>query len=198
MKTYGYVRVSTKGQHEDRQIIQMKELSIPDKYIFVDKQSGKDFNRPLYQKMVKRLRNGDLLYICSIDRLGRNYTEIQKQWQIITKDIGADICVLDMDLLDTRKGKDLVGTLISDLVLNLFSYVAETERLMIKTRQMEGIEAAKARGVHFGRAPLERPAEYDRLRLLWLRGEISAREAGRQLNITHKTFLRWVNSENNG
>ena len=196
--TYGYVRVSSRDQNEDRQIIAMHEFGVDSNQIYLDKQSGKDFERPQYRKLMRKLKNGDTLVIKSIDRLGRNYDEILVQWRIITKQKKAAIVVLDMPLLDTRQNRDLTGTLIADIVLQLLSYVAQTEREFIKQRQKEGIAAAKARGVHFGRTPMERPAEYDGLRLLWLQGEISAREAGRQLNITHKTFLRWVNAENDG
>ena len=196
--TYGYVRVSSRDQNEDRQIIAMHEFGVDDKQIYLDKQSGKDFERPQYRKLMRKLKNGDTLVIKSIDRLGRNYDEILVQWRTITKQKKAAIVVLDMPLLDTRQNRDLTGTLIADIVLQLLSYVAQTEREFIKQRQKEGIAAAKARGVHFGRAPMERPAKYDGLRSLWLQGKISAREAGRQLNITHKTFLRWVNAENDG
>ena len=143
---YAYVRVSTTGQHEDRQLIAMARQDVPEKNIFVEKQSGKDFNRPMYQKMVKRLKADDVLFIKSIDRLGRNYQEILEQWRILTKEKGVDIVVIDMPLLDTRRGKDLLGTLIADLVLALLSYVSENERKMIRERQREGIEAAKERG----------------------------------------------------
>ena len=195
---YGYIRVSSRDQNEDRQLIAMQALNVPHSNIYMDKQSGKDFNRPKYKHLLRRLRQDDLLYIKSIDRLGRNYSEILEQWRVLTKEKGIDIVVLDMPLLDTRQNRDLTGTLIADIVLQLLSYVAQTEREFIKQRQKEGIEAAKARGVHFGRTPMVRPAEYEALRLLWMQGEVSAREAGRQLNITHKTFLRWVNSENDG
>ena len=145
MNTYGYVRVSTKDQNEDRQLIALHELGLSDKYIYVDKQSGKDFNRPQYQKLLRKLRPGDLLYIKSIDRLGRNYEEIQNQWRVLTKEKGVDICIVDMPILDTRRGKDLLGTFISDLVLQLLSFVAENERTNIKQRQAEGIAAAGLR-----------------------------------------------------
>ena len=148
---YGYVRVSTKDQNEDRQIIAMHEYGIPDVNIYTDKQSGKDFRRPKYRKLLRKLNRGDLLYIKSIDRLGRNYTEILEQWRILTKAKGIDICVIDMPLLDTRRGKDLVGTFLSDVVLQVLSFVAENERSNIRQRQAEGIAAAKARGVRFGR-----------------------------------------------
>ena len=196
--TYGYVRVSSRDQNEDRQIIAMNEFGVEEKFIYLDKQSGTDFERPQYQKLMRRLKNGDTLVIKSIDRLGRNYDEILVQWRTITKQKKAAIVVLDMPLLDTRQNRDLTGTLIADIVLQLLSYVAQTEREFIKQRQKEGIAAAKARGVQFGRTPIDRPPEYNTLRMMWLQGDISAREAGRQLHITHKTFLRWVHSENNG
>ena len=195
---YGYVRVSSRDQNEERQIIAMYEFGIEDKQIYLDKQSGKDFDRPQYRKLMRKLKCDDTLVVKSIDRLGRNYDEILVQWRTITKQKKAAIVVLDMPLLDTRQNRDLTGTLIADIVLQLLSYVAQTEREFIKQRQKEGIAAAKARGVQFGRAPMERPAEYSTLRTMWLQGEISARKAGRQLHVTHKTFLRWVKSENNG
>ena len=148
---YGYIRVSTREQNEDRQILALKELSIPEKNLFIDKQSGKDFERPQYKKMVRKLKKDDLLYIKSIDRLGRNYSEILEQWRILTKEKGIDIVVLDMPLLDTRRGKDLMGTFLSDIVLQVLSFVAENERTNIRQRQAEGIAAAKAKGVRFGR-----------------------------------------------
>lgn len=151
--TYGYIRVSTREQNEDRQLIALREMSIPERNIFMDKQSGKDFNRPQYKKLVKKLKPDDLLYIKSIDRLGRNYEEIQNQWRMLTKESGIDIVVLDMPLLDTRRGKDLIGTFLSDIVLQVLSFVAENERTNIRQRQKEGIAAAKARGVKFGRPP---------------------------------------------
>lgn len=150
---FGYIRVSSRDQNEDRQLIALKELAIPEKNIFIDKQSGKDFKRPQYRKMIRRVRKDDLLYIKSIDRLGRNYAEILEQWRILTKDKGIDIVVLDMPLLDTRRGKDLMGTFLSDIVLQVLSFVAENERTNIRQRQAEGIAAAKARGVRFGRPP---------------------------------------------
>ena len=150
---YAYIRVSTKEQNEDRQLLAMKELEIPEKCIFIDKQSGKDFERPFYRKMIKKLKKDDILFIKSIDRLGRNYAEILEQWRILTKEIGIDIVVLDMPLLDTRRGKDLMGTFLSDIVLQILSFVAENERENIRQRQAEGIAAAKARGVRFGRPP---------------------------------------------
>lgn len=191
--TYGYVRVSSRDQNEERQIIAMHEFGVEDRQIYLDKQSGKDFERPQYRKLIRKIKNGDTLVIKSIDRLGRNYDEILVQWRTITKQKKAAIVVLDMPLLDTRQNRDLTGTLIADIVLQLLSYVAQTEREFIKQRQKEGIAAAKARGVQFGRAPMERPSNYDQIKTLWQQDKISAREAGRQLGITHKTFLRWVN-----
>ena len=193
--TYGYVRVSSRDQNEERQMIAMQEFGVEKKQIYLDKQSGKDFERPQYQKLLRKLKSGDTLVIKSIDRLGRNYDEILVQWRTITKQKKAAIVVLDMPLLDTRQNRDLTGTLIADIVLQLLSYVAQTEREFIKQRQKEGIAAAKARGVRFGRMPMERPAEYNDVYLLWQQEKISAREAGRQLGVTHKTFLRWVNSD---
>ena len=192
--TYGYVRVSTKDQNEARQMIAMQEFGIDEKLIFLDKQSGKDFNRPKYQKLIRKLKKGDTLVIKSIDRLGRNYDEIIEQWRIITKEKEAAIVVLDMPLLDTRQGRDLTGTLIADIVLQLLSYVAQTEREFIKRRQAEGIAAAKAKGVKFGAQPMVRPPNYPEKLEQWQRGEISAREAARQIGVTHKTFLKWAKS----
>ena len=151
---YGYIRVSSTDQNEDRQLIALHGKGIPDNRIYMDKQSGKDFNRPKYKRLVRRVKQGDLLYILSIDRLGRNYREIQEQWRLLTQEKGIDICVLDMPLLDTRQGKDLMGTFIADLVLQILSFVAQSERESIRKRQAEGIAAAKARGVKFGRPPV--------------------------------------------
>lgn len=193
MIIYGYVRVSSKDQNEDRQIIAMREFGV-DK-IYLEKQSGKDFNRPHYQMLLRKLKQDDILVVKSIDRLGRNYEEILEQWRLITKVKKAAIVVLDMPLLDTRKDRDLIGNLISDIVLQLLSYVAQTEREFIRQRQREGIDAAMSRGVRFGRQPMERPQEYEALKQKWEKGEISAREAGRRLNISFKTFLRWARSD---
>ena len=193
---YGYARVSTKEQNEQRQIVALEEFGLDRKQIFTDKQSGKDFERTNYRKLVRRLKEGDTLVVKSIDRLGRNYEEILEQWRIITKDKGAAIVVLDMPLLDTRRNRDLTGTLIADIVLQLLSYVAQTEREFIRQRQAEGIAAAKARGVKFGRKPKERPAEYEHLRDEWRAGRISARAAARQLGVAHRTFMKWVEQEN--
>lgn len=192
-KVYGYIRVSTKDQCEDRQIAAMAEFPVPGENLFTDKLSGKDFNRPQYKKMMKKLRRGDILVIKSIDRLGRNYAEIQNQWKIITKDKHVDIVVLDMPLLDTRTSrKDLTGTFIADLVLQILSYVAQTERENIKQRQKEGIAAAKKRGVKFGRPRKSVPPEFEQLKADWLNKNISSRRAAKKLNISQDTFLRWV------
>ena len=169
---YGYIRVSTREQNEDRQILALKELSIPEKNLFIDKQSGKDFERPQYRKMVRKLKKDDLLYIKSIDRLGRNYSEILEQWRILTKEKGIDIVVLDMPLLDTRRGKDLMGTFLSDIVLQVLSFVAENERTNIRQRQAEGIAVAKARGVRFGRPPKPLPENFHHLYQQWKNGKI--------------------------
>lgn len=194
--TYGYVRVSTKEQNEDRQMIAMRDFKVD--RIYLDKQSGKDFERPQYRKLLKKLKPDDILAVKSIDRLGRNYEEILEQWRIITKEKRAAIVVLDMPLLDTRKSKDLTGTLIADIVLQLLSYVAQTEREFIRQRQKEGIAAAKARGVRFGREPKEHPREFETLKNMWMEEKISAREAAKRLGIAHTTFLRWVNENNFG
>ena len=193
---YGYVRVSTKEQNEARQMIAMQEFGVAADHIFVDRKSGIDFNRPQYRKLLRKLKKGDTLVIKSIDRLGRNYDEIIEQWRTITKEKRAAIVVLDMPLLDTRQGRDLTGTLIADIVLQLLSYVAQTEREFIHRRQSEGIAAAKARGVRFGPAPMRRPDGFDTYAELWSRGEISAREAAKQLHVYHKTFLKWAHMEN--
>lgn len=191
-KLYGYIRVSSRDQNEDRQRIAMHEFGVPNNCIFMDKQSGKDFERPGYKQLMKKMRPTDTLAIKSIDRLGRNYEEILEQWRIITKEKRVAIVVLDMPLLDTRQGRDLTGTLIADIVLQLLSYVAQTEREFIRQRQAEGIAAAKARGVRFGRKPMEHPPEFDIIRLNWENGQISARKAAIRLGITHQTFLSWV------
>lgn len=195
---YGYIRVSSKDQNEERQIVALQKFGVDTKRIYIDKQSGKDFERPQYQRMIKKLRSDDTLVITSIDRLGRNYDEILMQWRTITKQKNAEIVVLDMPLLDTRQSRDLTGTLIADIVLQLLSYVAQTEREFIRQRQQEGIAVAKAKGVRFGRVPMERPPGYQAMLFKWRNGEISARAASRQLGITHKTFLRWANGENIG
>ena len=193
-KVYGYIRVSTKEQNEDRQYIAMLEFGVKNRDIYMDKQSGKDFNRPAYKRVLRLLKPGDVLVVKSIDRLGRNYEEIIEQWRMITKIIGAAIVVLDMPLLDTRqKDKDLTGTFISDLVLQILSYVAQTVREFMRQRQAEGIAAARAKGVRFGRPPMPKPPAFEMFRREWVNNEISAREAARCLGIDHKTFITWAN-----
>ena len=191
-RIYGYIRVSTREQNEDRQLIAMLNFGIAKKDIYTDKQSGKNFERPQYKKLMKNLRQGDTIVIKSIDRLGRNYLEIIEQWRIITKDKKADIVVLDMSLLDTRQSHDLMGTLIADLTLQILSYVAQTEREFNRQRQAEGIAAAKARGIKFGSTPKKRPSKFLTIRKKWYEGKISARKAAQCLGITHPTFLKWV------
>ena len=164
---YGYIRVSSTDQNEDRQLIALRGKGVPDNRIYMDKQSGKDFDRPKYKRLVRRLRHGDLLYLLSIDRLGRNYREIQEQWRLLTQEKGVDICVLDMPLLDTRQGKDLMGTFIADLVLQILSFVAQNERENIRKRQAEGRAAAKARGVKFGRPPIPVPDNFYAVHKAW-------------------------------
>ena len=187
---YGYVRVSSKDQNIARQMAAMYEVGIDDKHIYIDKFSGKDFKRPHYKRMVKKLKAGDLLYIKSIDRLGRNYDEIIEQWRTLTKEKHISIVVLDMPLLDTRKDQDLIGTLISDIVLQLLSYVAQTEREFISQRQMEGIEAAKRRGKKFGRPEKEMPEEFEEICRRCEQGELSTRQAAELLGVSHTTFYR--------
>ncbi len=189
---YAYVRVSSQSQNEDRQLIAMEEMKVPEKNIYVDKQSGKDFNRPMYNKLIKKLKPNDLLYVKSIDRLGRDYEEILNQWRILTKNKKIDIVVLDMPLLDTRRGKDLLGTFIADLVLQLLSFISENERKSIKQRQMEGIEAAKLKGVQFGRPPKPVPEDFGQIYDRWLAKEITAQEAADLCNFTRATFYNHV------
>lgn len=185
---YGYVRVSSKEQNEDRQMIALREISVPAKNIFVDKRSGKDFERPQYQKLLRKIKKDDLLYIKSIDRLGRNYDEILHQWQILTKEKGVDIVVLDMPLLDTRRGKDLMGTFLSDIVLQVLSFVAENERTNIRLRQAEGIAAAKARGVKFGRPPRSLPDNFYDVGIAWRNKELTLKEAAMLCDMPESTF----------
>lgn len=187
-KVYGYCRVSSKDQNEDRQMIAMSEMNVPKENIFMDKQSGKDFERPQYQHLLKRLRQDDLLYIKSIDRLGRNYEEIIEQWRIISKVKRADIVVMDMPLLDTRTGKDLMGTFLSDVVLQVLSFVAENERGNIRQRQAEGIAAAKARGVRFGRPPAPLPGNFHDVYRLWRAGKLTNEEAARECGMPVSSF----------
>jgi len=193
---YGYVRVSTKEQKEDRQLMALQDFPVLEKNIYTDKLSGKDFNRPRYQKLLSKLQKGDILVVTSIDRLGRNYEEILLQWRIITKEKQADVVVLDMPFLDTRKsGRDLTGTFMADLVLQILSYVAQAERENIRQRQKEGIAAARLRGVQFGRPRKVIPEQFWQLKEKWEKRTISSREAARQLSIAQNTFLRWVNGK---
>lgn len=190
MNIYGYVRISSTDQNEERQIIAMKEAYVTEKNIFMDKQSGKDFDRPNYKKLVQKLEAGDLLYILSIDRLGRNYDEIQKQWRILTKEIGIDICVLDMPLLDTRNGKDLMGTFIADLVLQILSFVAQSECENIKKRQTQGIAAAKAKGIKFGRPEKKAPNDFEKIVNDWEQKKLPLPKVLEQCNMSEATFYR--------
>ena len=185
---YGYIRVSTKEQNEDRQRIAMEEAGVPERNVYMDNQSGKDFNRPKYKKLLRRIKKDDLLYIKSIDRLGRNYVEILQQWRYLTKDKGIEIVVLDMPLLDTRRGKDLMGTFLSDIVLQVLSFVAENERTNIRQRQAEGIAAAKARGVRFGRPPQSLPPDFHNVFQRWRQGKITGTAAARECNMPVSTF----------
>lgn len=189
-KIYGYVRVSSADQNEDRQMIEMQRVGVPEINIFIDKQSGKNFDRPNYKRLVRRLREGDLLYILSIDRLGRNYEEIQNQWRILTKEKGIDIVVIDMPLLDTRQGKDLMGTFIADLVLQILSFVAQSEREKIRERQEQGIAAAKARGVRFGRPEKPVPEDFPKLVRDWEKKRLSLPELLQKCDISEATFYR--------
>lgn len=193
---YGYIRVSTKNQCEDRQMLALLAFPVPKRNIYMDKLTGKDFNRPEYRKLLRKLKFGDTLILKSIDRLGRNYEEILEQWRIITKEKQANIVVLDMPLLDTRQtGRDLTGTFVADLVLQILSYVAQTERENIRQRQKEGIEAAKLRGVHFGRPRKEIPALFWELKEAWEKKEMTSRKAAKQLGIAQDTFLRWSHEQ---
>ena len=191
---YGYIRVSSKDQCEDRQWLALKQFDIPRKNIYADKVSGKNFDRPQYNRLVKKLKKGDVLIVLSIDRLGRNYDEIQNQWRIITKVKQVDIVVLDMPLLDTRKkgDQDLTGTFIADMVLQILAYVAQIERENIKQRQKEGIYAAKSRGVIFGRPRKDVPQNFKEIKNQWLQNQITSRQAAKALGIAQSTFLRWV------
>ena len=190
MSTYGYVRVSTREQCEERQLIAMRNYGVLDAHIFLDKQSGKNFERQQYKRLLRRLKVGDILVVKSIDRLGRNYEEILNQWQYITKEKHAAIVVLDMPLLNTKQDRDLTQTLISDIVLQLLSYVAETERTFIRQRQAEGIAAAKSRGVKFGRRPKHMPEDFEMVKQAYLAGQISSRTAASRLGVSHTTFWR--------
>lgn len=185
---YGYIRVSSREQNEDRQLRAFQNFAIPKQNIFMDKQSGKNFKRPSYQHMIRHLKKDDLLYIKSIDRLGRNYEEIQEQWRILTKEKGIDICVIDMPLLDTRRGKDLLGTFLSDIVLQVLSFVAENERINIRQRQAEGIAAAKARGIRFGRPPRPCPENFQEILQNWKEKKITLRQAAEACGMPVGTF----------
>jgi DNA invertase Pin-like site-specific DNA recombinase len=190
MNPFAYIRVSSRDQNEDRQLLAIEGLHIPQKNIYIDHQSGKDFDRPAYKRMVRRMKKDDLLYIKSIDRLGRNYEEIQNQWRFLTKDKGIDIVVLDMPLLDTRRGKDLVGTFLSDVVLQVLSFVAENERSNIKQRQAEGIAAARLRGVKFGRPPKPLPPNFYSVYQQWRKGDLTVSSASEACNMSRTTFHR--------
>ncbi len=187
---YGYVRVSSRDQNEQRQLIALREIGVPDPHIYIDKQSGKDFNRPQYRRLTRNLKKDDLLYIKSIDRLGRNYEEILAQWRVLTKEKGIDIVVLDMPLLDTRRGKDLMGAFLSDIVLQVLSFVAENERTNIKQRQAEGIAAAKARGIRFGRPAKPLPPDFDALVRAWEQKNLPLSEVLQRCDMSEATFYR--------
>lgn len=193
---YGYIRVSTQEQNEERQKVALLAQGIPEQCLYIDKQSGQDFNRPAYQRLLKRLRKGDLLMVQSIDRLGRNYEEIIEQWKRITKGIGTDISIADMPLLDTRRERDLMGTFISDIVLQILSFVSQTERENIRQRQVQGIAAAQQRGVKFGRPRLPIPPAFEDICLQWEHGEISSRGAAKELGVSQGTFLTWIKRRN--
>ena len=188
MNTYGYVRVSSREQNENRQLIALKEVGLTGNVIFLDKQSGKDFNRPQYKKLLRKLKKGDSLYVKSIDRLGRNYEEIQQQWRLLTKEKGVDRVVLDMPLLDTRRGKDLMGTFLSDIVLQILSFVAENERTNIRQRQAEGIAAAKAKGVKFGRPSKPLPHNFHEVHRAWRAKKMTLKQAAESCNMPVGTF----------
>ena len=192
MNIYGYVRVSSTDQNEDRQMIALNNISVPPKNIFMDKQSGKDFDRKNYKRLLRILKSGDVLHIVSIDRLGRNYEEIQSQWRFLTKEIGIDICVIDMPLLDTRNGKDLMGTFIADLVLQILSFVAQSERENIKKRQAEGIAAAKARGIKFGRPEKNLPSDFKNLVQEWEQKRLPLSEVLEKCKMSEATFYRRI------
>lgn len=190
LNSYGYIRVSSTDQNEDRQLIALREKAVPEQHIYMDKQSGKDFERPQYKRLVKKLKPGDLLYVLSIDRLGRDYAEIQNQWRVLTKEVGIDICVIDMPLLDTRQGKDLMGTFIADLVLQILSFVAQSERESIRKRQAEGIAAAKARGVIFGRPSIPPPKDFSQIVEQWEKKELPFEEVLQRSGLREATFYR--------
>ena len=188
MNVYGYIRVSSTDQNEERQVVAMKEVNVPNENMYIDKQSGKDFDRPQYKRLVKKLKPGDLLMIQSIDRLGRNYEEVQNQWRVLTKEKEVDICVIDMPLLDTRQGKDLLGTFIADLVLQILSFVAQNEREYIRKRQAEGIAAAKAKGIKFGRKPRPLPENFYEVHRAWRTKKLTLKQAAAACNMPVGTF----------
>lgn len=196
-KVYGYIRVSSVDQNEERQTIALKNVGVLDKNIYMDKLSGKDFNRPQYKKLVNKVKAGDLLYILSIDRLGRNYEEIQKQWRFLTKEAGIDICVIDMPLLDTRTCRDLMGTFIADLVLQILSFVAQSERENIRKRQAQGIAAAKAKGIHMGRPPKAIPDNFDEIVCRWQKKDISLEQVIKECKVSKATLYRWLKNRTN-
>lgn len=191
-KQYAYIRVSSQEQNEERQLVAMREMNVPSDNIFMDKQSGKDFNRPNYQALINTMQDGDLLYILSIDRLGRNYEEIQNQWRVLTKEKNVDICVIDMPLLDTRTCKDLMGTFIADLVLQILSFVAQSERENIRKRQAQGIAAAKANGIKFGRPEIPVPDDFSQIVSAWEKGKITITGALEKSHMSESTFYRRV------
>ena len=193
---YGYIRVSTKEQNIDRQLVSLEKMGIPKKQIYIDRQSGKDFQRPAYQKIMRKIKEGDVLVTKSIDRLGRNYEDIMEQWRIITKEKGADICIQDMPLLDTTKTKDLLGTFISDVVLQILSFVAQNERENIRQRQAEGIAAAKMRGVHFGKPRIELPDDFPELFLKWKQKELTTLEFAAKCNVGRSTLYSRIKEYN--
>ena len=192
---YGYIRVSSTDQNEDRQLAALRAKRVQSNRIYMDKQSGKDFNRPKYKRMLKKLKQGDLLYIMSIDRLGRNYKEVLRQWNLLVQQKKVDIQVLDLPLLDTRRRTDPGTAFMADLMLQMLSYMAQAEREAIQKRQAQGIAAAKARGVRFGRPPIEVPEGFETLKTQWRLGKVSARTAAAKLKVSHQTFLRWVKDE---
>ena len=192
MKEYGYVRVSSLDQNEERQMVEMRNIGIPEENIYKDKQSGKDFNRPMYQKMLRKLKKGDVLYILSIDRLGRNYEEIQSQWRYLTREKEIDVSVIDMPLLDTRRGKDLMGTFLADIVLQVLSFVAQNERENIRKRQAQGIAAAKANGMKFGRPVIKVPPNFPKIVQKWKNGIIKSYEAAEMRGMCESIFYNWL------
>ncbi len=198
MNNFGYIRVSSTDQNEDRQLTALLACKIPKNNLYFDKLSGKSFNRPQYKRLLKRLRPGDTLYLLSIDRLGRNYEEVQEQWRLLTKEKGVDICVLDMPLLDTRRDKDLMGTFIADLVLQILSFVAKNERENIKKRQAQGIAAAKARGVQFGRPGLPEPADFAELVKTWDSRLITIDQITARYGLSESTFYRRLRAYRKG